>query len=299
MTYPQGCVSRYGSIAFRTAAGGGNRARYNTTVPAVRLVYSAAGLYRFASHLDIAEELTRLVRRTGFDTLYSEGFNPRPKMSLCPPKPVGVSVDADIADIALESLTTAHSGSPVVLPPETSALRQKSISIADCTWFNEIAEMAEIAISKGGVEPSADDTARALFDTTRARTSPGFEIRAMRVLGESEPHASGVIASAVYFIRLENPTAALARQAEHWLLADEWWITKKIGMPDVDIRRLVNQVHAAREGKTLSVGIIGKSCGGETLPVMKAVSKLVREFGSIPMDVIRTCFLNVDGKVCV
>jgi uncharacterized protein (DUF2344 family) len=302
-------------------------------VVAVRLVYSAGGLFRFLSHLDIAEELARLVSRAGIDTHYSEGFNPRPKMSLCPPKPVGVSVCADIADIALDSLdlkpeAAIDEGNPhhsfpgardavfdraaqrYHFPDDTSAAPADTstaypsescpvLAIADAEWFAGAARAFDDAIAADAMSAHSSAATLALFDRLRARVSPQFDIRAMRILDESESSSTRAIHSAVYFIRLEHSTIERARDAARWLASDRWLIVKKPGGTEVDVRPLVRRIGVGMDDNAVIMGLIAGSHSNETLPIMKVMGRLVHEFDSIPTNVIRVGFHDAAGRVCL
>jgi radical SAM-linked protein len=54
------------------------------------------GNLRFLSHLETAAMLRRALVRAGIEICYSEGFNPRPKMSLPLPRSVGVQSDDEL-----------------------------------------------------------------------------------------------------------------------------------------------------------------------------------------------------------
>ncbi len=67
----------------------------------IRFKFSKNGCYKYFSHLDIISILSRAVRRARIRVKYSEGFNPRPKMSFGPPTPLGIESHAEYGDIVL------------------------------------------------------------------------------------------------------------------------------------------------------------------------------------------------------
>ena len=67
----------------------------------IRFKFSKIGCYKYFSHLDIISILSRAVRRARIRVKYSEGFNPRPKMSFGPPTPLGIESRAEYGDIVL------------------------------------------------------------------------------------------------------------------------------------------------------------------------------------------------------
>lgn len=60
------------------------------------------GDLRFASHHDVMRAVERTVRRAKLPIRYSQGFNPRPVLSLPCPRPVGVASRDDLLVVTLE-----------------------------------------------------------------------------------------------------------------------------------------------------------------------------------------------------
>jgi len=56
---------------------------------------------RYISHLDIIRVWQRSLRRAGIALAHSEGFNPRPRLSLAAPLPLGVTSEAELMDVYL------------------------------------------------------------------------------------------------------------------------------------------------------------------------------------------------------
>jgi radical SAM-linked protein len=56
---------------------------------------------RFISHHDLMTTLSRALRRAAVPVRYTEGFNPRPRMVLLQPLPVGVVSEDEVAEIEL------------------------------------------------------------------------------------------------------------------------------------------------------------------------------------------------------
>ena len=54
---------------------------------------------RFISHLDLARTVERAVRRAGLPVLYSQGFNPRPKIAFGSALAVGITSSAEYVDM--------------------------------------------------------------------------------------------------------------------------------------------------------------------------------------------------------
>ena len=63
---------------------------------------SIEGDLRFLSHHETLRGLERIAARAELPLRYSQGFNPRPAMSVVCPRPVGVAARADLLVIALQ-----------------------------------------------------------------------------------------------------------------------------------------------------------------------------------------------------
>jgi radical SAM-linked protein len=55
----------------------------------------------YTSNLDVAKLWERVLRRAGLPILYSEGFNPRPRITLASALPLGISSECEILDVSL------------------------------------------------------------------------------------------------------------------------------------------------------------------------------------------------------
>lgn len=74
-----------------------------------RIKYSKRGVVRFISHLDTMRALKRALSRAALPVAYSEGFNPRPKISMGPALPLGCESTCEMSDIVMsQSLSPAR-----------------------------------------------------------------------------------------------------------------------------------------------------------------------------------------------
>ena len=62
----------------------------------VLIKFKVRGNLRFLSHAETVKVFQRACVRAGIETAYSQGFNPRPKLSLPLPRSVGVESDDDL-----------------------------------------------------------------------------------------------------------------------------------------------------------------------------------------------------------
>ena len=81
---------------------------------------------KFISHLDLLRLWQRALRRTGISLAYSQGFSPRPRISLAAPLAVGVTSQAELMDIFTAKWVSPHGFSSAVsqqLPPGIKVLQ--------------------------------------------------------------------------------------------------------------------------------------------------------------------------------
>ena len=65
--------------------------------------FAIEGDLRFLSHHDLMRATERIAGRAELPLRYSQGFNPRPKLSLVCPRPVGVATQDDLLVAALDA----------------------------------------------------------------------------------------------------------------------------------------------------------------------------------------------------
>jgi len=74
----------------------------------LRIRFSRGEEIKYISHLDIMRLWERALRRARIPLAYSEGFNPRPRISLAAPLSVGVTSEAELMDIFLSKMVSPH-----------------------------------------------------------------------------------------------------------------------------------------------------------------------------------------------
>lgn len=79
----------------------------NTPTVRHRIMFSTEKTLAYVSVLELTTIWERSLRRAGIPLRYSQGYNPRPKMNVAAPLPVGCSTEADYLDIWLESGMTS------------------------------------------------------------------------------------------------------------------------------------------------------------------------------------------------
>jgi radical SAM-linked protein len=69
----------------------------------IQITFRKTNAMRFTGHLDLLRAWERTFRRSGLPLAYSQGFNPRPKMSLSSALPLGFISDFELLDAHMES----------------------------------------------------------------------------------------------------------------------------------------------------------------------------------------------------
>jgi radical SAM-linked protein len=73
----------------------------------LRLTFSRGEELKYISHLDLMRLWERGLRRADIPVSYSQGFTPRPRLSLAAPLPIGVTSAGELMDIFLERRVSA------------------------------------------------------------------------------------------------------------------------------------------------------------------------------------------------
>ena len=67
----------------------------------LRVKFGRGRKLKYISHLDLMRLWERGLRRAGVPVAYSEGFNPRPRLSFASPLAVGTTSESELLDILL------------------------------------------------------------------------------------------------------------------------------------------------------------------------------------------------------
>lgn len=69
----------------------------------LRITFARGENARYVGHLDMVRTWERIIRRAGLPIAYSEGFNPRPRLTFAAALPVGCTSDGEVLDVILSS----------------------------------------------------------------------------------------------------------------------------------------------------------------------------------------------------
>lgn len=82
----------------------------------LRLRFGRGEEIKFISHLDVVRSWERILRRAKIPVAYSQGFTPRPRISVAAPLAIGVTSEAELLDVWLSRW----------MPPQTFMMGVKS-----------------------------------------------------------------------------------------------------------------------------------------------------------------------------
>ena len=96
---------------------------------------------KFVSHLDIIRLWQRALHRAEIPLVYSEGFNPRPRISLAVPLAIGVTSEAELMDIFCTKWVSPHWFTAAVsrqLPPSIKILQVYPIALSQPSLQSQV-----------------------------------------------------------------------------------------------------------------------------------------------------------------
>ena len=125
----------------------------------IRAKFYKVGMLQYISHLDLVRTMTRILVRSGIPAWYSQGFNPRLKLTFAMPLSIGTQSECEFFDIRLTSPMEPDEIKARINRALTNELQVTDVYISDLK-FSEIS-WAEYEIKMTSPKLTAD-TARAL-----------------------------------------------------------------------------------------------------------------------------------------
>ena len=92
-----------------------------------RMIVDKTGDLRYISHLDFQSTLIKIIKRTGLEVAYSEGFNPSPKISLGVALPLFTQSISEIVDFELVHDYDVEKVKELILNNSENKIQIKSI----------------------------------------------------------------------------------------------------------------------------------------------------------------------------
>ncbi|MCX5749470.1 MAG: TIGR03936 family radical SAM-associated protein [Candidatus Saganbacteria bacterium] len=131
----------------------------------IRIKYKKGDELKFIGHLDLVRLWERALRRTDLPLAYSEGFNPRQKMSFGPPLSLGITSECEFIDIYFERWN-----SPETVKEELNRTLPKGVEITEARniFSGTTALTAQITTAKYQAT-SPDDIQKRIDEITASR----------------------------------------------------------------------------------------------------------------------------------
>jgi radical SAM-linked protein len=95
-------------------------------LPIKQRIYITFGKFEaliYTSNLDVAKMWERILRRADLPILYTEGFNPRPRIALASALPLGISSECELLDVSLREQILLEGLAERLLATSPSGLR--------------------------------------------------------------------------------------------------------------------------------------------------------------------------------
>ncbi len=126
----------------------------------IRIIFEKTGTAKFISHLDLVRVVTRAIRRAGIPIVYSQGFNPVPRLSFALPLSLGQESLREMMNFKVEPDMTPSEALERLAPQLPDGLVLKEAYVPEDVKVKEL-QYAEYTIT---VEDELDvDAARACF----------------------------------------------------------------------------------------------------------------------------------------
>ena len=151
-----------------------------------RVRYAKGRPARFLSHLDITRAWSRAVASSGLPIVYTQGFNPRPRLSFGPPLPVGTTGEAEFVELELSRAVPSGEIEALLssgLPPGIEVLEaapkraRGSVSAEACAAEYEITNLAPL---EGLSDEELEQRMREVRALERSQVVRGEKTRVLR-----------------------------------------------------------------------------------------------------------------------
>jgi radical SAM-linked protein len=141
-----------------------------------RITFSKNQAMRFTSHLDLFSTLERTMRRANLPLVYSQGFTPRPKISLASALPLGYTSECEQAEFWLrEELPPKDVAAEIIkASPPGITLHKTEITPLKAPKLQNILTSAAFRVTVLNLHPNLEENMQALMDT---RSLPREKIR--------------------------------------------------------------------------------------------------------------------------
>ena len=165
----------------------------------IRLKFSKHGLMKYIGHLDVMRAFQKVMRRSGVDIAYSDGYSPHQIMSFAQPLGVGLESNGEYFDIEVQSVGTAAE-----LIDALNAQCPEGIRILDAVQLPEKSANAMASVNQASYTVRFRDGRMPAFDLNKA-VSDFLNAETVTVTKKTKKSTREIdIRSLVYDIRVLN-----------------------------------------------------------------------------------------------
>ncbi len=165
----------------------------------IRLKFSKHGLMKYIGHLDVMRAFQKVMRRSGVDIAYSDGYSPHQIMSFAQPLGVGLESNGEYFDIEVQSVGTAAE-----LIDALNAQCPEGIRILDAVQLPEKSANAMASVNQASYTVRFRDGRIPAFDLNKA-VSDFLNAETVTVTKKTKKSTREIdIRSLVYDIRVLN-----------------------------------------------------------------------------------------------
>lgn len=147
-----------------------------------RITFTKTEAMRFTSHLDTYRTWERTIRRARLPLVYSQGFNPQPKIQLAAALPLGFISSCELADVYLEQDLTAEAvlaALRVAAPPGLGMAAAQRADLREPA-LQTVVQAADYAVRLPAPPADLDERLHTLLAQTslpRTRRDKSYDLR--------------------------------------------------------------------------------------------------------------------------
>jgi radical SAM-linked protein len=196
----------------------------NKTAMRTRVVFAKTEPMRFTSHLDLYRAWERMLRRADLPLVFSQGYNPRPRLQLAAPLPLGITSRSEIIDFWLsggpDDLKTISSRLIQAQPPGIDVLEVEYVEHGSPPLQKKV-NAAEYTVALLDRTPNLEPKIETLMNSEtvlRQRRGKSYDLRTL--IKELTLSPEGDNNSNQIFMRLSAQEGGTGRPEEVLLALD-------------------------------------------------------------------------------
>lgn len=148
----------------------------------LQITFAKTEAMRYTGHLDLHHTLERTFRRAGLPVAYSQGYNPRPRLSLASALPLGITSQGEVLEVWLEEplpLEDVQAALQASAPPGVTFLAVQPVAEGTPKLASRV-RAAEYCARISNPPPDLEERLKALLaatDRPRQRKGKTYDLR--------------------------------------------------------------------------------------------------------------------------